>query len=433
MAGRIDTDRMSRHEIRKVQEACCHVFMHGRALQSTAVNEFSRCRVSYPFLEGLSFDDVRRAYRATVLAHHPDRHQDKTPDEIQARVRFMEGVNRSYDHLNAVFGKKVASGGDGAPPAGRVIAVGGAKGGIGKSVFAANLGMTLSSMGHRVLLVDLDLGGSDLHIYLGHRSIPALTVNDFINRSAATLEDVVLRRPGAPMLIAGNNSELGIANMPFQRKLRLIDAIRKMDADYIILDLGGGTDFNTLDFFLAADTGIVLTTLDQPSYLEAYALIKTALQRKLNRLFGAESGFIHRGSAPLRKLVQDGTRPSDGDCQRTVPELLDAVARDFPLALPTVAEHVLGFSAVLVINRSFNPREAARVAGTLRAVARQRLCVDLACAGTIAKHPLIEQSTSYAHHPIVERQPLGSFASELKAVAQGLAVIAPPECARRTA
>lgn len=433
MTGHIHPDRMSRQEIRKIQEACCHVFIHGKALQSRAVCEHNRYRVSYPFLEGITFEDVKRAFRANVLAHHPDRHQDKSDEEIRAHARFMEGVNRSYDHLNVVFGMKVTPAAYDPAPEGRIIAVGGAKGGIGKSVFAANLGMSLSALGYRVLLVDLDLGGSDLHIYLGHRSIPALTINDYLNRKAASLDEVVLRRPAGPMLIPGNNSELGIANIAFQRKVRLIEAIRKIEADYVILDLGGGTDFNTLDFFLAADVGIVLTTLDQPAYLEAYALIKTALQRKLTRLFGADSTFSHRRSEPLRKIVLDGTQASDEHHQRTVSELLDTAARDHPLAFPALAREILGFSPLLVINRSFNANEAAKVAGTLRSVARERLCVDLGYSGCISKHPVVEQSTSYAHHPIVARQPMGGYASELRTVIDSLDLLPPQECPRRTA
>ena len=47
----------------------------------------------------------------------------------------------------------------------KVIAVGGAKGGIGKSIFATNLALLLSSVG-RTVIIDLDLGGANLHLYL---------------------------------------------------------------------------------------------------------------------------------------------------------------------------------------------------------------------------------------------------------------------------
>ena len=114
-----------------------------------------------------------------------------------------------------------------------------------------------------------------------------------------SLNETVTECESGPMLIAGDVGELGAANIPFQRKMRLIEKIREMNVDYVILDLGGGTDFNTLDFFLASDLGIVLTTLDQSAYIEAYAFIKTALQRKLNRLFSADS-VLARPMVPSR-------------------------------------------------------------------------------------------------------------------------------------
>ncbi len=299
----LQPERYSQAEIRKIQRACCRVFMSEKAMRSVVVSENQRKVLRYPFLEQLTYEEVKRAYRSNVMAYHPDRHQDKRPEDIDFFARHLEGLNDSYELLTTVFKGKRPEETATHQGRSRIIAVGGAKGGIGKSIFAANLGMQLSSLGFRTAVVDLDLGGSNIHIYLGLNQIPETTLNDFMNRRIASLAGAVVRPAHGPMLIAGNNGELGAANIPFQTKMRLIDNIAKLDADYVILDLGGSTDFNTLDFFLAADLGIVLTTLDQPAYLEAYAFIKTALQRKLNRLFGADSPFPARSNAVLKQIV----------------------------------------------------------------------------------------------------------------------------------
>src|SRR5512136_1558160 len=49
----------------------------------------------------------------------------------------------------------------------QIWSVGGGKGGIGKSLIAASLGWQLARMGRRVVLVDADLGGANLHTCLG--------------------------------------------------------------------------------------------------------------------------------------------------------------------------------------------------------------------------------------------------------------------------
>jgi flagellar biosynthesis protein FlhG len=77
----------------------------------------------------------------------------------------------------------------------------------------------------------------------------------------------------------------------FRSKLKLLRALKTIDADYVILDLGGDTTYNILDFYLAADQGLVLTTCEPASYLDAYGFIKMSLHRKLIRLFGPESAY----------------------------------------------------------------------------------------------------------------------------------------------
>ena len=62
-----------------------------------------------------------------------------------------------------------------------IIAVGGAKGGVGKSALAANLAVGLSLLGQQVVLADLDLGGADVHLYLGVKSL-AKTWNDLLDK-----------------------------------------------------------------------------------------------------------------------------------------------------------------------------------------------------------------------------------------------------------
>lgn len=416
----LQPERYSQAEIRRIQRACCRIFMSEKAMRSVVVSENQRKMLRYPFLEQLTYDEVKRAYRTNVLAYHPDRHQDKRPEDIDFFARHLEGVNHSYELLSTVFRGNRPDMHAEYQGRSRIIAVGGAKGGIGKSIFAANLGMQLCAQGFRTAMVDLDLGGSNLHIYLGLNQIPQTTLNDFINRKIATLHEAVVRPEHGPMLIAGNNGELGAANIPFQTKMRLIDNIRKLNADYVILDLGGSTDFNTLDFFLAADLGIVLTTLDQPAYLEAYAFIKTALQRKLHRLFGAESPFPARRNAALKEIVLDGTRAPEKDHPRTIQDLLAKVAHEDPVSLPLITDEILTFSPNLVINRCFDYQGALKVAATLRSVACQRLSIDINHIGTISKHPFIEHSTSYLHHPLVLRQGADRFAAEMESITKTL-------------
>ena len=70
-----------------------------------------------------------------------------------------------------------------------IYPIGGGKGGIGKSFVAANLGASIAKQGHQVVLIDLDLGASNLHTFLGIEN-PKSGINSFLNKSVEKLESI---------------------------------------------------------------------------------------------------------------------------------------------------------------------------------------------------------------------------------------------------
>ncbi len=163
----------------------------------------------------------------------------------------------------------------------RIVAVGGGKGGIGKSLISANLGIELARRGQSVVLLDLDLGGANLHTCLGVDH-PEATLSDFVQRRVEGLEEIAIPAGVQGLrLISGALDALGAANPMHQQKLRLMRAVHELDADVAILDLGAGSHFNVLDFFLLADNGIVTLVPEPTSVENAYRFLKAALFRRL--------------------------------------------------------------------------------------------------------------------------------------------------------
>ncbi len=164
-----------------------------------------------------------------------------------------------------------------------IWAVGGGKGGIGKSLITGNIGITLARLKKRVLLVDADLGGANLHTTLGI-GVPEMTLSDFLNRRVETIQDVIIKTSIPNLsLVSGAQDFLDAANPNFAQKARLLRHLETLDADYILLDLGAGTSFNILDFFLFADHGI-LVVLPEPTAIEnAYRFIKSAFYRRFKK------------------------------------------------------------------------------------------------------------------------------------------------------
>lgn len=163
----------------------------------------------------------------------------------------------------------------------KIWAVGGGKGGVGKSLVTANLSICLALMGYKVVTIDLDLGGANLHTCLGV-PIPEKTLSDYLSKKVPTLSHLLTPTPITNLsIISGAQDDVGIANLKQIQKTKILSSIVDLDADFILLDLGAGTSFNTLDFFIAADQGI-LTALPEPTSIEnTYRFIKSVYHRKL--------------------------------------------------------------------------------------------------------------------------------------------------------
>jgi flagellar biosynthesis protein FlhG len=201
------------------------------------------------------------------------------------------------------------------PRARRILSVGGGKGGIGKSLVSANLGIALARRGQRVVLVDADLGGANLHTTLG-LELPRRTLSDFIERRVERIEDVITPTGIENLsLVSGALDHLDAAAPKHAQKMRLLRHVQAMDVDYAILDLGAGTHTNTLDFFLVSDHGVLVLVPEPTAVENAYRFVKAAFWRRMRnvaQVFGYD--------ALLREVMQGATFRSPVDLVHTVSE-----------------------------------------------------------------------------------------------------------------
>lgn len=166
-------------------------------------------------------------------------------------------------------------------PQTKIWAIGGGKGGVGKSLVTANLSICLALMGYKVVAIDMDLGGANLHTCLGV-PIPERTLSDYLTKKVLNLNELVTPTliPNLS-IISGAQDDIGMANLKQMQKAKILSKLAELDCDYILLDLGAGTSYNTLDFFIAADEGI-LVALPEPTSIEnTYRFIKSVYHRKL--------------------------------------------------------------------------------------------------------------------------------------------------------
>src|SRR4051812_25432740 len=169
------------------------------------------------------------------------------------------------------------------PAVPRIVAVGGGKGGVGKSTVALNLALALARLGHRVTLVDADLGAANLHTMLGVVN-PTTGLGDFLDHRVDTLDALKATVVVPTLSLVSGTSRPGAANLGKRDKLRMLDAIAHLDADCVVIDVGAGSSFNVVDFVAAADHKLVVMTPQLPSLHNAYALVKACVHRVVRRL-----------------------------------------------------------------------------------------------------------------------------------------------------
>lgn len=269
-----------------------------------------------------------------------------------------------------------------------IISVASGKGGVGKSIVAGNLGLVLASMGKRVVLVDLDVGGADLHIMFGLLH-PAATLSDFLTRRVDSLEAIaypISTQPGL-RLIAGTGDTLATANMPFAKKKCLIRHLRQMDADIMIVDVGAGTGYHALDFFLLADLHLVVATPDPTSVLDLYRFMKLAAIRRVLANF----------------LSHDPINPALAECDfASVEDIFLALGKTNDAAQAIARQALESFRPLLVLNRTTTRSKVNTL--QLQKLLREYVGGELVLLGEIPDDRSVEQSVR-AYLPVVEAAP----------------------------
>jgi flagellar biosynthesis protein FlhG len=210
-----------------------------------------------------------------------------------------------------------------------IIAIAGGKGGVGKTFLTANLAVALALRGDSTIAVDLDLGNSNLHSFLGlENRYPG--VGDFLRGTVqGTLGELAVQT-SVPALrfIAGDGRMPFMANITYNQKRTLVKALKHLPACYVLLDLSAGTNFNTLDLFLSADSGILVTTPEYPALMNMFVFLKNLLLRALEQ-------SLH-GEPSLREKVNELYKQSMKDPVFTVERFRRELAETHPQAAETV-------------------------------------------------------------------------------------------------
>jgi flagellar biosynthesis protein FlhG len=200
-----------------------------------------------------------------------------------------------------------------------IIPVASGKGGTGKSLVSSNLAIALSRMGNSTVIIDLDFGGSNLHSYLGlPNKYPG--VGDFLKGRRSTFSSLLMPTKFSNLrFMPGDGRTPFMANIPDVQRVQLIREIKKVQAKYIILDLGAGSAFNTMNFFGLTHKGLIVTTFENPAIMNFLMFMK-------NFIFRIISSRV-RSNKQVFKMVLDAFRQPMTSHPVTVNSLIKQIAR----------------------------------------------------------------------------------------------------------
>ncbi len=292
----------------------------------------------------------------------------------------------------------------------RILSVGGGKGGVGKTFMSANLALGLARMGLRVVAVDADLEGANLHTCLGVPT-PRVSLADFVAQREDDLVKLLVptAEPGL-QIIAGTHANLGDAQPSHLRRVRLMRALRQLPADFVVLDLGAGTHPAVLDYFLVADDGLLVLRPEPTSVENAYTFLRAAFYRRL-RL-----AMVGHG---VRKLVSQAMDQRNERGIRTPYDLLREIESIDPLEGRRFAETMRSFRPRIVINE-VRTAEDVKLGFAVTSVCRKYFGIESEYLGYVNHDEAARRSVS-ARRPVVESQEGSDAAIYLQRIARKLA------------
>lgn len=277
----------------------------------------------------------------------------------------------------------------GSDPGAVIVAVGGGKGGVGKSMVTANLGIMLAQHSCSTLLVDVDLGAANLHSFLGMDG-SRLSLSSFLKGEVDDFGRLI--RPteveGLDIVTAAMDS-LDVADLEGDSLARLQEVFYTLDYDYIVLDLGPGTSANVLDMLFCADHAIIITTPDPMSVENTYRYLKAYVLRRIKASLAGGS---------MSNVLQNVLKDVGSEKIRTVADIILQLRRKEKVGGEYVGELMGNTNLSLLMNQT-RSNEDCEAGSKIVALCDDNLGMKISHIGNIPCDEAVVES-------VVQRKPL---------------------------
>ncbi|APG28119.1 hypothetical protein A7E78_09855 [Syntrophotalea acetylenivorans] len=291
----------------------------------------------------------------------------------------------------------------------RIWAIGSGKGGVGKSVVTANLAIALAQQGKKCAIFDADLGAANQHTILGMPS-PSISLTDLFSRAVPSICDLLLPSPIPNLwLISSGRAQLDMANPKFALKEKVIRQLATLELDHVLIDLGAGSSYNVLDFYLAAHQRIVVAVPAPTSMENTYHFLKAAYFRGLKQAIKRAGATRVVSQAIEEKVVRGISSPK---------ELLSHIITMDPESGAVIAEQVSTHGPKLIVNQVEQKKDLELGQGIASAY-RDYFGISAEFLGAIPSDNLVRNAVRMKC-PVLEAFPQSQFSKRIREITRSL-------------
>ena len=291
---------------------------------------------------------------------------------------------------------------------GKIWAIGGGKGGTGKTFITSSIGTYLAKNRRRVVLIDVDIGGANLHSFLGINR-PKKSLTNFFDMGTPLKNLAVKTGIENMSLISGDVHSLSSDSIKFTQKLKLFRHIMKLNRQYVIIDLGGGSHNNTIDTFLIADKMIAVVEPEIIAVENMYHFIKNALFRKL-RMSLKEYGF--------KEIIDHMWERREKYRIKNLRELIDCLKDSFSYIGDILDNEISEFTIYLILNKIRSSQDIF-IGSSLKSIFLKYLGINAKFVGYIEYDDSIWRSVR-ERRPFMLNYSLSRSAKEIEAFTENL-------------
>ena len=290
----------------------------------------------------------------------------------------------------------------------KIIAVGGGKGGVGKSFLVSNLATALAQEDRMVTMVDTNVGSSNLHTFLGV-SFPEKTLKDFIYDKYANLHSILINNPhSSAQLISGASEVLGLTTPTYNQKQRLFRGLKALNCDTLFLDLPTGSSQEILDTFMLSTVGLIVMEPVSTTMESDFLFLKSVVLRIFIRVFKKDKEIL--------QMIDEAFNPKYRQKPSTVEEIVARVAKLDREKTETLLEELNNLELGVVLNNCRSDLDE-EVVEPYQKLVKKYLSIDLDYWGKISYGDEVIQSIE-KRIPLVLQKPVCPTSKDLIQIAE---------------